>query len=45
MKMNTYVNFADTCAEAFGYYEKHLGCKSGHGDDPRTGTRVKRCYT
>ncbi len=27
MKMNTYVNFSGTCAEAFRYYEKHLGAK------------------
>src|SRR5215470_13009600 len=25
MTMYTYVNFAGTCAEAFRYYEKHLG--------------------
>jgi len=25
MKMNTYVNFAGTCAEAFRFYEKQLG--------------------
>jgi PhnB protein len=25
MMMNTYVNFAGTCAEAFRYYEEHLG--------------------
>ena len=25
MKLNTYVNFAGNCAEAFRYYEKHLG--------------------
>ena len=25
--MNTYVNFAGTCAEAFRFYEKHLGGK------------------
>jgi len=25
VKMTTYVNFAGTCAEAFRYYEKHLG--------------------
>jgi PhnB protein len=25
MKLQTYVNFAGTCAEAFRYYEKHLG--------------------
>ncbi|HXJ88655.1 MAG TPA: VOC family protein [Candidatus Binatia bacterium] len=29
MKMNTYVNFAGTCTEAFQYYEKHLGAKVG----------------
>jgi PhnB protein len=29
MKLNTYVNFAGTCAEAFRYYEKHLGGKLG----------------
>ena len=38
MKMNTYVNFAGTCAEAFRYYEKHLGGKVGmmmtHGQAP-----------
>ena len=27
MKLNTYVNFAGTCEEAFRYYEKHLGAK------------------
>ncbi|HZL52569.1 MAG TPA: hypothetical protein VFC37_16640 [Terracidiphilus sp.] len=27
MKMNTYVNFAGKCQEAFQYYEKHLGAK------------------
>jgi PhnB protein len=25
MKLQTYVNFAGTCAEAFRFYEKHLG--------------------
>ncbi len=25
MKMHTYVNFAGNCAEAFRYYEQHLG--------------------
>ena len=25
MKMNTYLNFAGKCAEAFRFYEKHLG--------------------
>jgi len=29
MKMNTYVNFAGTCAEALRYYEQHLGGKIG----------------
>jgi PhnB protein len=38
MKMNTYVNFAGTCAEAFRFYERHLGGKIGmmmtHGQAP-----------
>ena len=38
MKMNTYVNFAGVCAEAFRCYEKHLGGKIGmmmtHGQAP-----------
>jgi PhnB protein len=25
MKLNTYVNFAGRCAEAFAFYERHLG--------------------
>ena len=29
MNLNTYVNFAGKCAEAFRYYEKHLGGKIG----------------
>jgi PhnB protein len=29
MKTNTYVNFHGNCAEAFQYYEKHLGAKIG----------------
>jgi PhnB protein len=29
MKMNTYLNFGGNCAEAFRYYEKHLGGKIG----------------
>ncbi len=29
MKMNTYVNFSGSCADAFRYYEKHLGGKVG----------------
>lgn len=38
MKMLTYVNFAGKCAEAFRFYEKHLGGKIGmmmtHGQAP-----------
>ena len=38
MKMSTYVNFPGKCAEAFRYYEKHLGGKIGmlmtHGQSP-----------
>ena len=38
MKVNTYVNFSGSCAEAFRYYEKHLGAKVGammtHGQSP-----------
>src|ERR1051325_5839912 len=38
MKLNTYVNFAGKCAEAFRYYEKHIGGKTGmmmtHGQAP-----------
>jgi PhnB protein len=38
MKMNTYVNFAGKCADAFRFYEKHLGAKitmmMRHGDAP-----------
>jgi hypothetical protein len=29
MTLTTYVNFAGRCAEAFRYYEKHLGGKVG----------------
>lgn len=29
MRMNTYVNFRGKCAEAFHYYERHLGAKVG----------------
>jgi len=29
MKLQTYVNFPGNCAEAFHYYEKHLGAKIG----------------
>ncbi len=38
MKLNAYVNFDGKCAEAFRYYEKHLGGKVGmmmtHGQAP-----------
>lgn len=38
MKLNTYVNFAGRCAEAFRYYERHLGGRIGmmmtHGQAP-----------
>ena len=38
MKMNTYVNFRGNCAEAFRYYEKHIGAKVGtvmtHAEQP-----------
>jgi len=38
MKMHAYVNFAGKCAEAFRFYEKHLGGKIGmmmtHGEAP-----------
>jgi PhnB protein len=38
MKLNTYVNFRGTCAEAFRYYEQHLGAKIGvmmtHAQNP-----------
>lgn len=44
MKMSTYVNFAGECAEAFRFYEKHLGGKIGmmmtHGEAPDQ-SRVK----
>jgi PhnB protein len=38
MKMNTYENFAGRCADAFRFYERHLGGKIGmmmtHGQAP-----------
>ncbi len=44
MKMQTYVNFAGSCAEAFKYYEKHLGGTIGmmmtQGESPDQ-SRVK----
>jgi PhnB protein len=43
--MYTYVNFAGTCAEAFRFYEQHLGAKIGmmmtHGEAPDQ-TQVRR---
>ena len=44
MKMQTYVNFAGKCAEAFRFYETHLGGAIGmmmtHGQSPDQ-SRVK----
>ncbi len=38
MRLNTYLNYGGNCAEAFRFYEKHLGGKiammSTHGDVP-----------
>lgn len=38
MKMHTYLNYGGNCAEAFKFYEKHLGAKIGmmmtHADSP-----------
>jgi PhnB protein len=38
MKMHTYLNYGGNCAEAFKFYEKHLGGKIGmmmtHADSP-----------
>ena len=38
MKLNTYVNFAGKCAEAYRFYEQHLGGQIGmmmtHGEAP-----------
>ena len=38
MRMNTYLNYGGNCAEAFKFYEEHLGGKIGmmmkHGDMP-----------
>jgi PhnB protein len=42
MKMQTYVNFDGRCAEAFRFYEKHLGAQVGmmmtHGQAPDQST-------
>src|SRR2546421_8644384 len=44
MRMNIYVNFRGKCAEAFRYYERHLGAKVGmmmtHAQSPDQ-SRVK----
>jgi len=41
MKMHTYLNYGGNCAEAFRFYEKHLGGKIGmmmtHGESPNPG--------
>jgi PhnB protein len=38
MKLNTYLNYGGNCAEAFHFYEEHLGGKIGmimkHGEMP-----------
>jgi len=38
MKVNAYLNYGGNCAEAFRFYEQHLGAKIGmmmkHGDMP-----------
>jgi PhnB protein len=38
MKLNTYLNYGGNCAEAFHFYEKHLGGKitfmMKHGENP-----------
>jgi len=48
MKVHTYLNFNGNCAEAFRYYEQHLGGTPGmmmkHGDNPdprRLGPEMK----
>jgi hypothetical protein len=47
MNMHTYVNFAGRCAEAFRFYEKHLGGTIGmmmtHGQAPE-GRRSARAH-
>ena len=38
MRLNTYLNYGGNCAEAFRFYEEHLGGKIGmmmkHGEMP-----------
>jgi PhnB protein len=45
MNMHTYVNFAGRCAEAFRFYEKHLGGTIGmmmtHGQAPDQSQMIK----
>jgi PhnB protein len=42
MRLNTYLNYGGNCAEAFRFYEEHLGAKIGmmmkHGDMPDPST-------
>jgi PhnB protein len=44
MKLLTYVNYAGKCAEAFRFYEKHLGGKivmmMTHGESPQPNSNV-----
>ena len=41
MKLNTYLNYGGKCAEAFWFYEQHLGAQVGmimkYGDAPDAG--------
>lgn len=41
MRLNTYLNYGGNCAEAFGFYEQHLGAKVGmmmkHSEAPGGG--------
>ena len=39
MTLTTYVNFSGRCAEAFRFYEQHLGGKIGDDDDARAISR------
>jgi PhnB protein len=44
MKVTTYLNYGGNCAEAFRFYEKHLGGKIGmmmsHGEMPGQSTEM-----
>ena len=48
MKLLTYVNYAGDCAEAFRFYEKHLGGKivmmMKHGESPQPNPNVPGEY-